>query len=92
MKRRAIAARRRPKNKQPEVILVRSGSVTTRIYTTEKSGNCYYSVASTCLMRLLIVDLYGAILTLLSPPALTQPVPHKQHNVYAICADCSELG
>jgi integrase len=48
MKRRAISARRRPKNKQPEVILVRSGSVTTRIYTTEKSGNCYYSVAWNC--------------------------------------------
>lgn len=38
----------RPKNKQPEVILVRSGSVTTRIYTTEKSGNCCYSVAWIC--------------------------------------------
>ena len=48
MKRRAIAARRRPKNNQPEVILVRSGSVTTRIYTTEKSGTCYYTVAWNC--------------------------------------------
>ena len=48
MKQRAITARRRPKNKRPEVILVRSGSVTTRIYTTEKSGNCYYSVAWNC--------------------------------------------
>ena len=28
--------------------MVRSGSVTTRIYTTEKSGNCYYSVAWNC--------------------------------------------
>jgi hypothetical protein len=30
------------------VIEVRSGSVTTRIYTTEKAGHCYYTVAWNC--------------------------------------------
>jgi integrase len=48
MKTRVSAKRRGRRNPAAEVILVQSGSVTTRVYTQERNGRRYYTVAWHC--------------------------------------------